>query len=84
MEVADTGHLAEAEGLNLSQLGVSELSFQVSPLNLGWQAVFIQIFNQNNLQSQEKLRLSHLLWMLALLTLVSVLCILQNMDLVFS
>lgn len=43
MEVADVGHLAEAEGLNLSQLGVSELSFQVSPLDLGWRVVLIQI-----------------------------------------
>lgn len=36
-------HLEEAEGLNLSQLGASELSFHVSPQNLGWEVVFTQI-----------------------------------------
>lgn len=35
VDVPGTGHLGEAEGLNLSQLGDSEHSFQVSPQNLG-------------------------------------------------
>jgi len=43
VEIPDTGHPAEAEGLSLSQLEVSELSFHISWLNFSWQVVFMQI-----------------------------------------
>lgn len=44
--------------------GDSEDSFPVSPQNLGWQMAFIQVSNEDNLRSQDKLRLSEVLWLL--------------------
>lgn len=45
VDLPGTGHLEEAEDLNLSQLGDSEHSFQVSPQSLGRQVFFIPVSN---------------------------------------
>lgn len=45
VDLPGTGHLEEAEDLNLFQLGDSEHSFQVSPQSLGRQVFFIPVSN---------------------------------------